>query len=356
VYHCQLDDLPPSLSRFSGCLLGGALGDALGYPIEFIASPAIVARHGLAAPDRLIGDADGLGLVSDDTQMTLFTAEALIRDRQRLALGGAPGDLIPLMSRALQRWYRTQVPEGHPPAPGTMTGWLITVPQLHARRAPGLTCLAALGTGERNTSKGCGAVMRVAPIGLAAADTAWAFEVASEAGALTHHHPSGYLSGAYLAALIAGLVTESPLPVAMAEAETLLRQAPGHEETLAAIRAAKQVAALGPPDVATIERLGGGWVGEEALAIALVCAMTADAASPHGIAEALWRSVAHGGDSDSTGAITGNLLGVMQGVDAMPAVWLADLEMRDVITRVATDLHTATVLGGRLDEVAYPPT
>lgn len=354
MYHCQLDEGAPSLSRFTGCLLGGALGDALGYPVEFIATPAIVTRYGTAAPDRLIRDSEGQGLISDDTQMTLFTAEALIRDRQRQTNDG-PGDLITVMSRALQRWYHTQVPQSNVATPPVLTGHLIDEPRLHARRAPGLTCLSALGNGERNTSKGCGAVMRVAPIGLAAGDAAWAFEVASEAGALTHHHPSGYLSGAYLAALIAGLVQEMPLPEAMAEAETLLRQAHGHDETLAAVTAAKQVASQGPPDVVTIERLGGGWVGEEALAIALACAMTADPASPQGVAEALWRAVAHSGDSDSTGAITGNLLGVMRGVEALPSAWLADLELRDVITRIATDLHTATVLGESLDDVAYPP-
>ena len=353
MYHCLLDEPKPSLSRFTGCLLGGALGDALGYPIEFLQTAAILARHGTATPVALIREESGLAEVSDDTQMTLFTAEALIRDRQRQHTD-ARGDVLTAMQRALQRWYRTQVPDWQPPEPSVLSGWLISVPGLHHRRAPGLTCLSALGGGERNTSKGCGAVMRVAPIGLAAGDAAWAFEVASEAGALTHHHPSGYLSGAYLAALIAGLVQAQPLPEAMAEAETLLRQAPGHEETLAAVRAAQHVAKAGPPDVVAIERLGGGWVGEEALAIALACTLTADRSSPKGMADALWRAVAHSGDSDSTGAITGNLLGVMMGSEGLPEAWLADLELREVIARVVQDLYTTTVLGESVDERDYP--
>ncbi|MBC7542115.1 MAG: ADP-ribosylglycohydrolase family protein [Candidatus Sericytochromatia bacterium] len=352
MYHSLIDEGQPSVSRFTGCLLGGALGDALGYPVEFIATPAIVTRYGVRTPATMIGE-DRPAVVSDDTQMTLFTAEALIRDHQRILHEG-PGDLMLLMQRALLRWYRTQLTDWPATKPAVLTGALINERRLYARRAPGLTCLSALGTGDRNTSKGCGAVMRVAPIGLASGDAAWAFEVASEAGALTHHHPSGYLSGAYLAAVISGLVLDQPFEVAMAEAETLLRQAPGHEETLAAVQASQQVAADGPPDVVAIERLGGGWVGEEALAISLACALTADRSSPQGIADALWRAVAHSGDSDSTGAITGNLLGAMVGIEGLPAAWLADLEMVDLITRLATDLHRATVLGESLDETAYP--
>jgi ADP-ribosylglycohydrolase len=90
-----------------------------------------------------------------------------------------------------------------------MDGWLIRVEGLHARRAPGMTCLSALrggtmGTIERplNDSKGCGGVMRAAPIGLVARDEQAAFTLGCEAAAITHGHPSGYYSAGCFAAII----------------------------------------------------------------------------------------------------------------------------------------------------------
>jgi ADP-ribosylglycohydrolase len=86
----------------------------------------------------------------------------------------------------------------------------------------------------------------------------------------------------------------------------------------------------------TIGRIGGGWVGEEALAIALYCALSAQGDFARGVLLA----VNHSGDSDSTGAITGNLLGLMLGNNAIPARWLGVLELREDIEALANDLCT----------------
>jgi ADP-ribosyl-[dinitrogen reductase] hydrolase len=353
MYHCLIDDTATTLDRFTGCLLGGAIGDALGWPIEFDTASGLTQRLGEQPPVALAKAGAAVAEITDDTQMTLFTAEALIRDRAR-QLSDGHGDVITLMQRALWRWYHTQMPQKTWDDPRILSGALIGDRRLFVRRAPGNTCLEALGSTTRNTSKGCGAVMRMAPIGLAAGDPAWAFEVASESGQLTHHHPSGYLSGAYLAALISGLVVGQDMETAMAEADALLAQAPGSEETIAAVAAAKAVAAKGPPSEATIESLGGGWIGEEALAIALACTLTADASTPAGVAAALWRAAAHKGDSDSTAAITGNLLGVMVGPTGLPPAWVTQVELRDLIEQVAADLFAATVQGQTPDPVSYP--
>jgi ADP-ribosylglycohydrolase len=119
--------------------------------------------------------------------------------------------------------------------------------------------------------------------------------------------------------------------------------------------AARKAAATRDVSRRTIERLGGGWVGEEALAIALFCALTAGGSDTGSVAAALWRACAHAGDSDSTGSLTGNLLGAMLGVEALPRAWLEDLELRDVIESVALDLHAACVLGREPDPKRYPP-
>ena len=272
----------PALEVVRGCLLGGALGDALGYPIEFSRVDQIEWRHGTTAPEKLAYDGAAVARVSDDTQMTLFTAEGLIRAKARLDDRGmchAPS----VMMNALLRWYETQGGKvahrvGEP-------GWLVAEPGLYAQRAPGMTCMSALeklaaGGGvpsvaaPPNDSKGCGAVMRVAPCGLAMPEREAAFEIARDSGVLTHGHPSGYLSGAYLASVIWDLARGGTLVDAAAQADRLLAREPGRDELVAILARARALAQHGPPSAATIEDLGGGWTGEEALAIAMLCAWT----------------------------------------------------------------------------------
>lgn len=157
---------------------------------------------------------------------------------------------------------------------------------------------------------------------------------------MTHGHPSGYLSAAFLAALIFDLARGEPLLPAMSSAGALLALEPGNEEVVRAVAEALALASAGPPSASALERLGGGWVGEEALAIALSCALTA---SPERLSDALWRAVAHGGDSDTTGSIAGNVIGALFGVEAWPGAWLRELELADVVERVARDLYCSVL-------------
>ena len=241
-------------AHYRGCLLGGAVGDALGAPVEFLDLAAIRATYG---PDG-IADFDEeygrVGAITDDTQMTLFTAEGLLRALARWSDRGIWNPAA-VVHRAYLRWLHTQGMEpldllGSDP----VDGWLVQVPELHARRGPGHTCLSALrsglmGTIERpiNDSKGCGGIMRAAPVGLVA-NEANVFRLGCETAAITHGHPSGYLA--------------------------------------AGVRLA----------------------------------------------------VNHSGDSDSTGAITGNILGALLGEDAIPEGWRERVELRDTILRLADDL------------------
>jgi ADP-ribosylglycohydrolase len=87
------------------------------------------------------------------------------------------------------------------------------------------------------------------------------------------------------------------------------------------------------PNPERIAELGGGWVAEEALAIGLWCALAAES-----LEDGIIMAVNHSGDSDSTGMIAGNLLGLIFGPQAIPERWLEELELRDVITRIALDL------------------
>jgi ADP-ribosyl-[dinitrogen reductase] hydrolase len=133
--------------------------------------------------------------------------------------------------------------------------------------------------------------------------------------------------------VLALVLNDVPLAESIAKAKDELRKHAHHEETLNAIEAAEDRARSTPGSPAAIRKLGEGWIAEEALAISLYCALgTADFES--GVVLA----VNHDGDSDSTGAITGNLLGGLYGAGRIPARWLASLELREVIEEVADDL------------------
>ena len=333
--------------RFLGCLLGGAVGDALGAPVEFMKRTEILRRFGPKGITHYAPAYGGLGTITDDTQMTLFTAEGLIRGWVRGCFKGIT-TYSGVTAHAYLRWLQTQ---GERPTCdidfGTdETGWLFQQRQLHSRRAPGNTCLSALramkslGEPARNDSKGCGGVMRVAPVGLFAwrlkqyespQDT---FRLGAELGALTHGHPTGALTGGVLAVLILALTDGASLPEALATSKAILRLEPDHEETMRAIEMAEELADSGLPHEEAIARLGQGWIAEEALAISIYCALVARNFK-HGVILA----VNHDGDSDSTGSIVGNLLGTMHGAKTIPAEWLEPLELRDVITELAEYLY-----------------
>lgn len=334
--------------RYRGCLLGGAIGDALGAGIEFLSLAEIRRHHGPAGITGYVPAYGRTGAITDDTQMTLFTAEGLLRgQRHPPGQHDAPGAIW----RAYQRWLLTQ--SGTPPAAVRASGWLISQDFLHRERAPGLTCLNALHAGHPGTvtqpvndSKGCGGVMRVAPVGLARDDP---FTLGCQAAALTHGHPSGYLAAGAFALMIRELARGQDLRDAVSSAISRLQQADGGEQVTAALGAALSAAEPGPLSADAISVLGEGWVAEEALAIATHCALTADS-----FRSGVLHAVNHGGDSDSTGAICGNLLGTSLGADAIDSGLLAELEGRDVITQIADDLHDVFAQGQPPPVQRYP--
>ncbi|MFF5208640.1 ADP-ribosylglycohydrolase family protein [Streptosporangium sp. NPDC000396] len=368
------DDLPEHRGRVRGCLLGGALGDALGAPVEFESIGRIRRQYGSAGLTELAADWRGeVGLITDDTQMTLFTVEGLIRGGDSSAI-----------RQAYLRWLDTQRHSSPPPAGGSIrSGWLREQKWLYSRRAPGNACLSGLRHGQAPAapfgkpgpvnpdSKGCGTVMRSAPFGLRARSARHAFELAAKCAQITHGHPTGYLAAGAFAAIVHFLMNgfpssgsatsgsassgsatddlttgdlatgDGPLALAVRNAMDLLATYPSHEETTLALRAAVALAAKGDPSPEKVESLGGAWIAEEALAIAVYCALAHP--NPGDFREALLLSVNHSGDSDSTGAICGNLLGALHGEAALPAEWLTHLEGRDVITELADDFaaHSA---------------
>ena len=335
--------------RFRGCLLGGAIGDALGAPVEFLRHGQIVAIHGLQGVTDFAPAYGRIGPITDDTQMTLFTAEALLRFRVATLLGN-PVDPVELACGAYLRWLATQ-DESPTHRASAGAGLLLGTAALHARRGPGGTCINSLS--ERtvasadpavNDRKGCGGVMRMAPVGLFYVDSSgsgasiWeAFRLGVRFAALTHGHPTGSLAAGAFAMIHAVIAIGAPIEVAVDKAVQCLGKFDGHAETVAALNKARRLADEDTaPSVAAVESLGGGWSAEEALAIGVYAALVAET-----FAEGVLLAVNHGGDSDSTGAIAGNLLGTMHGVDAIPSTWRERVELGDLVLSVADDLYAA---------------
>ena len=342
------EEMKPMQSRFRGCLLGGAVGDALGAPVEFMSRAQIEAAFGPDGIQEFAPAYGGLGRITDDTQMSLFTADGLIRAYVRGSTKGivhAPS----VVRYAYSRWLLTQRIEPHEDwRPGQdWFGWLDEQRELHHRRAPGNTCITALSRGKLrdgiadNNSKGCGGVMRVAPVGLNAAlgDEFFAgedgFELGGEVAALTHGHPTGWLAAGAFSALIARIVTGDSLDDALARVKTLVADRRDGAETLRALGQAETLASSDTPRAEALASLGEGWIAEEALAMSVYAALVAA-----DFRDGVTLAVNHDGDSDSTGAITGNVLGALWGVEAIPEDWLARVELTEVITELADDLLT----------------
>jgi len=342
----------PTRDRYRGCLLGGAVGDALGAPVEFLSRSEILRKFGPRGLTEMAPAYGKLGAITDDTQMTLFTAEGILRAYVRGTLRGIC-DPPSVIHYAYLRWLHTQ---GEPLPKDNkflLTGWLIEQRELFSRRAPGLTCIGSLrhtseiGTPAQNDSKGCGGVMRVAPVGMMfhalsisnpgsrAANVERAFNMGCDAAALTHGHPTGFLAAGVMAALVFELLDGTELQSAIDRVISLLKARPSHEETLLALDGARRLHSSSASPSDAIRQLGGGWIAEEALAIGVYCALKATT-----FEDGVIMAVNHDGDSDSTGLIAGHLLGAMLGLSEIPARWLATLELRGVIEEVADDLAT----------------
>ena len=349
-----------SLDRYKGCLLGGAAGDALGYTVEFLDADSIFRRFGRDGITEY-SLVNGTALISDDTQMTLFTANGLLLGTTRDRTRGTVGGCLDGIALCCEEWLSTQT-ETYPVRERYPRSWLINVPEMFVRRAPGNTCLSAIASfrgGRRgtigepiNNSKGCGGIMRVAPIGLYFdGERNTSDEVArlgAEAAALTHGHELGYIPAAALVHIVHTVShSEDPLLVdavwnAMSAVRRLFPGAEHLDELEALVRMAVELSQSGLGDPDAIRMLGEGWVAEETLAIAVYCALKYE----NDFDRALIAAVNHGGDSDSTGSVTGNILGARLGARAIPEKYLARLELRDVISEIADDLFIGCGISG----------
>lgn len=366
-----------NIDKYRGCLLGGAAGDALGYAIEFDREEAIAARYGSRGIRDYQLDERGLAPFSDDTQMTLYTANSLLCSLAALSahtssgaptsIGGQASSGAPApapatlpspaalaayapaqMAQFYVEWMYTQVspyPLAEPKA------WISSLPELFASRAPGVTCMnacEAMANGAKavNNSKGCGGIMRMAPVGLI--NTCPSFSgvelqcLGAQLAELTHCHELGWMPAGVFAHIVSLLSRDEASSVREAATQALntLPEAFPNAHYLGQLqellRYTLRLADSDMPDLEAIHALGEGWVAEEALAIGLLCSLRHE----DDFAGAITSAVNHGGDSDSTGAIAGNIVGAHLGLAGIPQRYLEHLELRDTISKIADDLFT----------------
>jgi ADP-ribosyl-[dinitrogen reductase] hydrolase len=303
-------------TKLTEIITAGALGDAFGYAIEFDSWVSIQRKYGSDGLDAWPYDArSSTLLVSDDTQMTLFALEAIA---DAVMVEGSKTTLSHITQASQKKflqWLETQGPQAPKARLDLMRG-IMRYESLWQRRAPGNTCLSALShirqsRSIRNDSKGCGAVMRAAPYAFLAErfgmDYAW--QAASAQGLITHHHADGHLSGAALVHIIASSPkTQDDLVFAAQEAANKAEGQGGYG-TAYRLRQACELRDYVLTPEQLCDALGEGWVGDEALGIALWAALKTS-----NTFEAIKIAANHRGDSDSTASIAGQLGSLLWGL------------------------------------------
>ena len=353
TYSTPLDKLPmkKNVDKFRGCLIGGAAGDALGYPIEHLTENFLFATFGENGITEY-RPLKGMARISDDTQMTMFTANGLLFGTTRGCTRGIMGTYPSYVAHSYRDWYKTQFESYEHCNRKFITSWLMHVPEMFAARGPGRTCLTSIdagcyGTIEKpiNDGKANGGVMRIAPVGLYFGDSRMAplavDLMGADVAALTHGHEMGYIPAAMLVHIVR-LVShndEITLKDAVLDSKIAMEMLfPDAKDLPGFLKLVDKAVELSESDLADLEaihKLGKGWLGDEALAISIYCALK----HRDDFDKALIAAVNHSGDSDSTGAITGNILGAYLGLSKIPKKYTDNLELVDVLTELADDLY-----------------
>jgi ADP-ribosylglycohydrolase len=307
-----------SQQKARAILLGLALGDALGYAVEFQSLASIKQRYG----QRGIEEPPHPARYSDDTQMTIALAEGLLDAGLTAPLNAQ----MTAVSARFIAWKNS--PDNN--------------------RAPGATCMAGVHNLEQGlpwreagiaSSKGCGSATRVAPIGFLYHDDPEKLRRVAEASSLlTHRHPAAVaasIAAAYAVALaLAGIPTTEYLPRIAQFVDGI------SEEFDQALRRIGHVGAWGDEERA-LAHIGEGWIGDEAVAMALYCVLR----YPNDYAACVRRAANITGDSDSVACIAGGIMGARLGMSALPVDWLQRLENYDGLVDLADRLERAVKLG-----------
>ncbi|CAL9475053.1 ADP-ribosylglycohydrolase family protein [Streptomyces sp. enrichment culture] len=336
-------------SRVRGTLLGAAVGDALGTPVDGLDLDGILEAHGPDGVTDLLPAYGRRGAVTHLTQLGLFTVDGLIRAQVRRDTGAwhPPTDL----HRAYLRWAATQRDWG-PDERRKDDGWLAREEWLYARRGPTRPLLLGLGDTTMGTleapknpdARGPEPAARSAPFGLLVGwEPQLVVQLALECASQTHGHPVAGLAAGGYAVIVHALARGDGLDGAVQRAMGLLAARPGHEPVTEALQRALGTVRQGIPAPSRVAALAGDGSGEAVLAAAVYCALVAE-----DVRHGLRLAVNHSGPSAPTACLTGALLGALHGETALPPAWLAELEGRPTILELSDDFAMEMTQGPAL--------
>jgi ADP-ribosylglycohydrolase len=304
-----------STDRGTAVLLGAAMGDAMGWPVEFRSLAEIKAQYG---PSGIVELPDP-ALITDDTQMTMALAEGLIE-------AGTGADLDLQMNAIGQRFV----------------AWLDLQDDPRYSRAPGVASMKGSAQFKRGVpwrecggldAKGCGAAMRVAPIGfLYQHDPERLKEVAAASAMITHRHPTAIASAVGAACAVKFALDGIEMGQLLHEV-SVFTQGISDEFSDTLLRVGH--AGGWTDEEAAMRHLGAGWVGDQAVALALYCVLR----YPTDFAACIRRGANLTGDSDSVASIAGGILAASLGISALPEAWVARLEVRDELLDLGSRLE-----------------
>lgn len=319
--------------RIWGSLYGLAVGDQFASTFEFISANQISEHLGKL---RLNTYAEG-SCATDDTQMSIFTLEALIHAFYEKKSPDV-SDFQRHLSIAYHRWLLTQGrfnlyhfwhSDGIPSS-------VALYKVMHNVRMPGINTINALERSSSykecapNDSNGNGAIMRVAPIGLVAAlknlSDEVTFEIGAASASITHGHRTAHLSAGYLCTLIKHLVLGKTLANAMEIADSTLQKHDGHQDISGILQLAVGLCKNNTQHIRNIHSIGGGWQTHDCLAIAIYSCIFAT-----NFMDAISTASTHDGDSDTVACVTGAIAGIIFGFNGIPFKYVRDLELYDVL-------------------------
>lgn len=313
----------PISDQVLGCIYGLAIGDALGFPIEFYDFQAIAKEFGPQGVTDFIPPYHGrfpLGAYSDDTQMSLAIAKGLLASNN-------PCDVEDVMKHITQQFI----------------AWNNST---FNNRFPGMTCIKGCKNLEQGihwkesgvkASKGCGAAMRTAPIGLFYESIEQVVQVSYASSICTHAHPTGVTAGIATAVLVYLACHDCPLDQMIEKTIAIIQPYDTLNEMSNILSYVKKN--FREPPVPTIAQLGQGWTGEEAVAIALYTFLH----SPKNFSQTILSAINITGDSDSTGCIAGAFSGAYNGLSAIPLDWQKKIENATLLTETANALWSCRV-------------
>lgn len=343
--------------KFRACLLGGALGDALGYPIADMTGEEINHQFGPEGLSKLLVDPTmQKAPISATTQLTLFTATALLQGQTRLATRGARSPYTYYLWQAYKEWLYSQV--GQFPVPGDHNNsWMLNLVDLFQVRSPEATCVQALEQAQAgsidqpfNDSQAEGGVIRVAPIGLFFIDRELSpkevADLAGQAAALTHGHPLAYLPAAFHAYLINTVASlDLYLEEAVLQAKVVIADLYGDESQLdllfQKIDQAMDLSDYHMNDQEALDQIGQAKTGDIALASAIYCALKYQTDFKQALVTAANFTAA----KSATAALTGQILGAKFGMPVLAQEWLDQVELSPIIEEVADDLYYGCQFG-----------